>query len=364
MEPFSTPGEQVERGVHDVTTLAATALGIRRGWVAGELLRGQQVPEGRLILLCNELLQKAIAAAIANTYGTYARDVLLRVGMPEAGTPDSAAIFVASTFQDAYPNIYLRYAMASLMRLYRQALRETLGSEEAIYDAFDRHLAVEIEGIVELLVARVERQYYDIKGSVVEILLKLIRYQDEYTKLHTLRVGLLAEMLAPLVYGQPPTEEFRLGVQMHDLGKVGIPQEILQAPRRLSDEEIAVMQRHPTIGADLLSAFETDGVMVEAARSHHERWDGGGYPQGLAGTDIPLAARIISVADTFDAMTSSRPYRTALSIDSALKEIEAGAGTQFDPDIARAFLTLPRGGLEDAVHAELSKAWHTVWETS
>lgn len=121
------------------------------------------------------------------------------------------------------------------------------------------------------------------------------------------------------------------------------------------------MRQHPVIGADLLSEFEVGGVMVDAAMHHHERWDGKGYPLGLAGEDIPLAARVIGVADAFDAMTSGRAYRpAAMTVYQALQEIAAGAGTQFDPAVARCFVSLPREGLEAAVNAQLVKTWHTL----
>lgn len=121
------------------------------------------------------------------------------------------------------------------------------------------------------------------------------------------------------------------------------------------------MRKHPAIGADLLSEMEADGIMIDAALHHHERWDGRGYPMGLVGEDIPAAARLIGVADAFDAMTSGRPYRPAgLSIDQAIAEIEAGAGSQFDPVMAEAFVRLPRESIERAVNARLLEPWHTI----
>jgi len=288
-----------------------------------------------------------------------AEEGLAAEGVVAGDRPGAAAVFAALAFRELYPNVFLRNAIGGLLRLQRAAAREA--RETPLYGGFAEALANEIEAVADLLVARMERQYYDMKGSVVETLLKVVRHQDEYTQAHTMRVGALAGILHEGLYGTSPSEEFRLSVQLHDLGKVGVPQHIIQAPRRLTDEEAALMRKHPAIGSDLLSEMEADGIMIDAALHHHERWDGRGYPMGLVGEDIPAAARLIGVADAFDAMTSGRPYRPAgLSIDQAIAEIEAGAGSQFDPVMAEAFVRLPRESIERAVNARLLEPWHTI----
>jgi len=130
---------------------------------------------------------------------------------------------------------------------------------------------------------------------------------------------------------------------LHDIGEVGIPEAILNKAGKLSDEEWAVMRTHPIIGETIVKPLHFLGDAVQIIRSHHERWDGQGYPHGLAGEDVFLPARIFMLADTFDAMTTDRPDRPdrkALPIDIVLEEIDRHAGTRFDPDLAKAWIDL------------------------
>ena len=129
-----------------------------------------------------------------------------------------------------------------------------------------------------------------------------------------------------------------LGALLHDVGKIGVPDRILQKPGRLTDEEYQIIKRHPLLGARMLSSVRELAPAVPAVRHHHERFDGKGYPEGLGGEDIPLAARIISVVDAFDSMVRERPYGYGISQETALEEIEKNAGTQFDPRVVRALL--------------------------
>jgi ribonuclease P protein subunit RPR2 len=152
---------------------------------------------------------------------------------------------------------------------------------------------------------------------------------------------------------EDPSAEY--GFLLHDVGKIGIPDNILQKPGPLSPEERALMQTHTVLGEQMLGGVAfLQGAGLEVVRSHHERWDGDGYPDGLGGEDIPLGARVFAVADTLDAMTSDRPYRRALPWASAGAEILRQRGGQFDPAIVRAFQDAePR---LKAVHAELVTA--------
>jgi HD-GYP domain-containing protein (c-di-GMP phosphodiesterase class II) len=129
-----------------------------------------------------------------------------------------------------------------------------------------------------------------------------------------------------------------LGALLHDLGKIGVPDQILQKPGRLTDEEYGVIKRHPGLGAEMLSSVEELAPAVPVVRHHHERFDGRGYPDGLSGEDIPLEARVVSVADAFDSMIRDRPYGYGISREAALEEIERNSGTQFDPRVVRALL--------------------------
>jgi HD-GYP domain-containing protein (c-di-GMP phosphodiesterase class II) len=133
----------------------------------------------------------------------------------------------------------------------------------------------------------------------------------------------------------------RAGI-LHDLGKLVILDSILHKPGRLSKEEYALITRHPLVAYKILKPLRFLGPEAEAIKYHHERYDGRGYPDGLKGEDIPLAARIVTVADSFDAMTSARPYRSALPHDVALAEVVRGKGVHFDPQVITAFAAIPR----------------------
>jgi ribonuclease P protein subunit RPR2 len=147
----------------------------------------------------------------------------------------------------------------------------------------------------------------------------------------------LAEAVDPEMAALPET---RYGFFLHDIGKVGIPEHILCKPGALDRDEWLVMREHPAIGATIVEPIQFLKGAVDVVRCHHERWDGRGYPMGLRREQIPLAARVFSIADSFDAMTNDRPYRAALSVEEAIDEIALGACTQFDPDIVQVFLDL------------------------
>ena len=134
---------------------------------------------------------------------------------------------------------------------------------------------------------------------------------------------------------------------LHDLGKLSIMDTILRKPDRLTPDEFAIIKSHPTVGAKILEPLRFLSRETCAVRHHHERFDGTGYPDGLRGEDIPLDARVVTVADVFDAITSNRPYRTALPLDAAREEIARGCGTHFDPIVAEAFLRIPLAKLEE-----------------
>ncbi|MEF3272814.1 MAG: HD-GYP domain-containing protein [Chloroflexus sp.] len=132
----------------------------------------------------------------------------------------------------------------------------------------------------------------------------------------------------------------RRGALLHDIGKIGVPDAILNKPSPLNDEEWAIMRTHPTLAYELLHPIAFLAPAIDIPWCHHERWDGSGYPRGLRGEEIPLAARIFAVADVYDALTSDRPYRTAWSPVQALAYIRAQAGRQFDPDVVAVMVTM------------------------
>ena len=178
-------------------------------------------------------------------------------------------------------------------------------------------------------------------------LAQVVEAKDSTTRGHldrTQRYGLaLAERVDPKLVERP---EVAYGFFLHDIGKVGIPESVLCKPGPLTDDEWDIMRTHPGIGAQIVEPIRFLEGAVEIVRTHHERWDGRGYPIGLRGEQIPLAARVFAIADSFDAMTSDRPYRAAMSFGEAFEEIRLGSGTQFDPDIVEVFLDLAsEGGL-------------------
>jgi putative two-component system response regulator len=184
----------------------------------------------------------------------------------------------------------------------------------------------------------------ELKASRLEIVQRLGRaaeYKDNETGQHVLRMSHYAQALA-LALGFEPrdAEDLLHAAPMHDVGKIGIPDHILRKPGQLTAEEWSVMRSHATIGADIIGQHDS-GVLHIAAKialSHHEKWDGSGYPGGLAGEAIPLEARIVAIADVFDALTSVRPYKAAWSVEDAVALLEREAGKQFDPALVPAFV--------------------------
>jgi HD-GYP domain-containing protein (c-di-GMP phosphodiesterase class II) len=174
---------------------------------------------------------------------------------------------------------------------------------------------------------------------------------------HGERVAALAEPVARrLGWDDERIASLRFGAPLHDIGKVSIRRELLTKPAPLTVEEVGEIRRHPRAGAQLLLPLRGAQDALPYVLFHHERWDGGGYPSGIRGRSIPLEARLLAVADAFDAMTSPRPYRPVLAVDHALVELAACAGTQFDPRVAEAFLEVW------SVQAWSEQAWgEQVW---
>jgi two-component system cell cycle response regulator len=174
-----------------------------------------------------------------------------------------------------------------------------------------------------------------------DVLLLALAERSHDLRAHTQDVAELAEGVARAL-GLPDDEvaAVRLAASLHDVGKVGIPDAILDKPGPLDAAEWQFMRRHTIIGERILRAAPALAPVAGLVRSTHERYDGGGYPDGLAGDDIPLGARIVSVCDSFHAMTSTRPYQPAMTPDAALAEVRRCAGTQFDPDVVRVFCEL------------------------
>ncbi|MDD2544826.1 MAG: response regulator [Burkholderiaceae bacterium] len=179
--------------------------------------------------------------------------------------------------------------------------------------------------------------------QIVRCLGRASEYRDNETGMHVIRMSYFAQHLA-LAAGQDPAwaEALLNAAPMHDVGKIGIPDAVLLKPGPLDPEEWATMQRHAEIGAEIIGEHPA-GVLRMArtiALTHHEKWDGSGYPRGLAGEDIPLEGRIVAVADVFDALTAVRPYKKAWTVEAALDHIQAQAGRHFDPELTPLFVAL------------------------
>ncbi|AVI61519.1 two-component system response regulator [Halomonas sp. GFAJ-1] len=177
--------------------------------------------------------------------------------------------------------------------------------------------------------------------AVVQRLGRAAEYKDNETGLHVIRMSLYTQLLAlRLGFSEAAAEELLNAAPMHDVGKIGIPDAILRKPGPLDADEWRVMQSHTAIGAEILG--DDDSTLMTLARSialyHHEKWDGSGYPKGIKGEDIPIEARIVALADVFDALTSERPYKKAWAVEDAVALIEKERGHHFDPDIVDAFL--------------------------
>jgi ribonuclease P protein subunit RPR2 len=183
--------------------------------------------------------------------------------------------------------------------------------------------------------------------ATVRALANAVEARDAYTGKHAERVAAYGIEIARAYGSQMAYDpEIEFGFLLHDIGKVAVPDAILYKPDPLTEGERALMERHPVTGFEILRDVEFLGEARDVVRSHHERWDGNGYPDRLAGEDIPLAARIFAVADTLDALTTDRPYRPASPLREARRIIDELSGTQFDPSVIKAFDKVPDAMLE------------------
>jgi putative nucleotidyltransferase with HDIG domain len=178
--------------------------------------------------------------------------------------------------------------------------------------------------------------------ATVRALSNAVEARDAYTGKHAERVTAYGiEISRAIGLDLADGQALEFGFLLHDIGKVAIPDAILYKPGKLTEKERALMAQHPVIGAEIVREIDFLGEATKVVRFHHERWDGSGYPDGLAGEDIPLAARVFAVADVLDALTSDRPYRPASSLAVARGMIVEASGSQFDPHVVEAFITIP-----------------------
>jgi HD-GYP domain-containing protein (c-di-GMP phosphodiesterase class II) len=200
-------------------------------------------------------------------------------------------------------------------------------------------LAVNVSAGIES--AQLLRQQRNLFFNTINALAQAVEMRDPYTGGHTARVTSYSLLLAEhLKVSDRDIELLRIGTPLHDFGKIGIDDAILRKPDRLTPEEFEIMKSHTVKGAEFFETVPELHPIIPIARSHHERWDGQGYPDKLEGESISPLARIVAVSDAFDAMTSDRPYRAGMPADAAFAEVEKGRGLQFDPDFAAAFLAI------------------------
>ena len=220
-----------------------------------------------------------------------------------------------------------------------------------------RFLYLQIQSQNQMLEAKVRERTRELEAAQIEIIERLARaaeFRDDNTGQHTERVGQMAALLAKQI-GLPDAQVslIRRSAPLHDVGKIGIPDAILLKLGKLTADEFALVKTHTSIGARILSGsrFALLRMAEEIACTHHERWDGSGY-EGLAGDAIPLAGRIVAVADVFDALTQKRPYKPAWPVDEAIAEMERQRARQFDPTLIDAFLCIVHEGKREQIGAQ------------
>lgn len=212
--------------------------------------------------------------------------------------------------------------------------------DKNLFIAFANQVAIAIEN------AQLYQELKETFYSTVQALADTIEKRDYYTGEHIKRVmNYSFEIGKAMGLSKKELEDLKLAAILHDVGKIGVSDQILLKNNRLEPDEAEIMSKHAEIGAEILSHIKALKDIIPGVRSHHERVNGKGYPDGLKDDSIPIIARIIAVADAFDALTSNRPYRDAISCDEALKELEENAGIQFDKNVVDTFISLYRSGV-------------------
>ncbi len=266
--------------------------------------------------------------------------VMMVTGIDDAGTAVKAMLSGASDYlckPFSLPEVKARTEQALETRRLVQENRAYQDHLEKLVQ--DRTHEV-LEAMSKIRQLNVElRVAYDHTLSALMIALD---YRDNETQGHSIRVVEFTERIGrELGIVDPQLTDIRRGAMLHDVGKIGIPDDILRKPGPLDEDEWKIMRMHPDLGHRMLKDIAFLEKPAEIVLAHQEKWDGSGYPNGLAGEAIPIGARIFAAADTFDAMTSDRPYRKALPYEKARAELIAFSGTQFDPGVVEAFLRVP-----------------------
>jgi HD-GYP domain-containing protein (c-di-GMP phosphodiesterase class II) len=310
------------------------------------------------IMLLDDDTQELIIAAAHGLSEKYIKKGPIKVGESIAGKvilegrPDSV-LDIREDSRHAYSDyardeglcslltvpLSLKDRVIGVLNIYTEKPHEFNEHEKNLFTSLASQAAIAIEN------ARLFESLEEIYIEVITALASAIDARDAYTHGHSNRVTEYTVAIADQM-GLSPAEVdiIRNASILHDVGKIGIKEDILKKPGRLSEEERREMEFHPFIGTRILQEVKLLEPVLPLVYHHHERYDGTGYPDGLKGEDIPLGARIISVADAFESMTSDRPYRKALPVEDAIAELRHGSGKQFDPDVVKAFLGLANEG--------------------
>lgn len=319
--PLAMPGTESRVGMPDIGPLVHRSLDIVLRALPGEQAVLALTEDGRV---------QTVASRGRNDFRLPLEEVAARTREGEAGRPwhglleGIALVAVPLAIQGAGVGL-ICVGRGPSAPGFTWADRELLA-------AFSAETAVALENAC--LARQLERSFQETVTSLIVTL----EARDKYTEGHSLRVADYASAIAVrLQCGPAVREQVRTASLLHDLGKVGVRDAILEKPGRLTPEEWAAMRQHPVLGWKILGPLGFLAAEAEGVRHHHEHFDGTGYPDGLAGEAIPLSARIIAVADTFDAMTTARPYRPSRSPQDALAEIRRSARRQFDPTVVDAF---------------------------
>ncbi|MEW6417862.1 MAG: HD-GYP domain-containing protein [Nitrospirota bacterium] len=239
----------------------------------------------------------------------------------------------------------------SVKRALREAHeRRELRNKEHELRVSEEHYRVQAENLQRSkeaflnMLEDIGMAYKDLKDlfeNLVSTMVNVLDAKSPWTKGHSLRVAMYAEQIAKeMALDEAEIKDIRLAGILHDIGKIGTYDYLLDKPERLTDEEFAIVKKHPAKSAEILKDIKQLKKLLPLIRHHHERIDGRGYPDGLKGEDIPFGTRILHVADSFDAMTADRPYRPSPGKEYAISELKRFSGTQFDPHVVKAFLRI------------------------